>query len=159
LRPGLLLVTGTTNKSAFDLRPARAGDHPALIELLEANKLPLAGVPDTLEHFFVAEADGRAIGTIGLEKYGQYGLLRSAAVASDWQGRGVGRTLVERLLDYSRSLDLTAIYLLTTTAEEYFPAFGFSAVSRSDVPLEVQESVEFTSACPASAAVLSLQLR
>ena len=152
-------MTGTANKAAFDLRPARAGDHPAVIELLEANNLPVAGVPGSLEHFFVAEADGRAIGTIGLEKYGQYGLLRSAAVASDWQGRGVGRTLVERLLDHSRDLGLTAIYLLTTTAEGYFPAFGFSEVSRSDVPPEVQESVEFKSACPASAAVLSLRLR
>jgi amino-acid N-acetyltransferase len=152
-------VTGTANTTGFDLRPARAGDLAAVVGLLETNNLPLAGVPDTLEHFFVAEADGRAVGTIGLEKYGPYGLLRSAAVASDWQGRGVGRSLVERLLEYSKDLGLTAIYLLTTTAEDYFPAFGFESVSRSDVPAAVQESVEFTSACPASAAVLSLEIR
>lgn len=152
-------MTGTASKTAFDLRPARAGDHHAVIELLEANKLPVAGVPGSLEHFIVAEADGRTVGTIGLERYGQYGLLRSAAVAADWQGRGVGRALVNRLLAHSKELGLSAIYLLTTTADGYFPAFGFNAVSRSNVPAEVQESVEFTSACPSSAAVFSLRLR
>ena len=152
-------MTGTANKTAFDLRPARAGDLAAVVELLETNNLPVAGVPDSLEHFFVAEAGDRAIGTIGLEKYGQYGLLRSAAVASDWQGRGVGRTLVERLLEYSKDLELSAIYLLTTTAEDYFPAFGFEVVSRSDVPDALKASVEFRSACPESAAVLALRLR
>lgn len=151
-------MTGAAHKTAFDLRPATAGDHHAVIQLLEMNELPVAGVPDSLEHFFVAESDGRTIGTIGLERYGPYGLLRSAAVASDWQGRGVGRSLVERLLEYSKDLGLSAIYLLTTTAEGYFPAFGFRAVSRSDVPAEVQESVEFASACPASAAVFALVL-
>ena len=152
-------MTSVQSKATFDLRPATAGDHATVIELLQTGKLPVDGVPDSLEHFIVAEAEGKTIGTIGLERYGQYGLLRSAVVSSGWQRRGVGRALVERLLDYSRDLSLDAIYLLTTTAEGYFPSFGFIGVGRPDVPAEVQKSVEFTSACPASAAVLVLHLR
>jgi amino-acid N-acetyltransferase len=43
---------------------------------------------------------------------------------------------------------------LTTTAERYFPKFGFERIERNDVPASVQASVEFTSACPSSAIVM-----
>jgi amino-acid N-acetyltransferase len=51
------------------------------------------------------------------------------------------------------------MYLLTTTAERYFPKFGFERIERRDVPETVQASVEFTSACPASAVVMRKSLR
>jgi len=44
-----------------------------------------------------------------------------------------------------------AIYLLTTTAEQFFPRFGFVAVDRQSMPRSIQGSIEFQSACPASA--------
>jgi amino-acid N-acetyltransferase len=43
---------------------------------------------------------------------------------------------------------------LTTTAEHFFPKFGFERIARADVPSSVQRSVEFTSVCPASATVM-----
>jgi len=51
-----------------------------------------------------------------------------------------------------------AIYLLTTTAEQYFPKFGFERIARSDVPPGVQTSIEFTAACPSSATVMRKRL-
>jgi hypothetical protein len=48
--------------------------------------------------------------------------------------------------------------LLTTTAERFFPKFGFESIARTDVPATVQASIEFTSACPTSAAVMRKQL-
>jgi amino-acid N-acetyltransferase len=51
-----------------------------------------------------------------------------------------------------------ALYLLTTTAEGYFPKLGFERISRGDVPASIQASVEFTSACPASAIVMCKRL-
>jgi amino-acid N-acetyltransferase len=49
--------------------------------------------------------------------------------------------------------------LLTETAAQFFPKIGFVPTSRARIPDVVHASVEFTSACPASAAafVLSLQ--
>ena len=52
---------------------------------------------------------------------------------------------------------MPSIYLLTTTAERYFPKFGFEPVARADVPATVQTSIEFTSACPSSATVMRKQ--
>lgn len=48
--------------------------------------------------------------------------------------------------------------LITTTAENYFPAFGFAPIARAEVEPAVQASVEFTGACPASAALMALTL-
>jgi amino-acid N-acetyltransferase len=50
------------------------------------------------------------------------------------------------------------VFLLTTTAEGFFPRFGFEAVRHADVPASVQASVEFQSACPASAIVMRKRL-
>ena len=51
-------------------------------------------------------------------------------------------------------LQISALYLLTTTAAGFFPKFGFERIDRCDVPRSVQMSVEFTSACPSSATVM-----
>jgi amino-acid N-acetyltransferase len=49
---------------------------------------------------------------------------------------------------------IRALYLLTTTAERYFPGFGFREIARDEVPTDVRETAEFQSACPASATVM-----
>jgi amino-acid N-acetyltransferase len=50
------------------------------------------------------------------------------------------------------------VFLLTTTAEAFFPKFGFEQIQRIDVPISLQASVEFQSACPASAIVMRKRL-
>jgi amino-acid N-acetyltransferase len=51
------------------------------------------------------------------------------------------------------------VYLLTTTAEAFFPHFGFERIERAAVPPRIQNSREFHGACPASATVMCLPLR
>jgi amino-acid N-acetyltransferase len=50
------------------------------------------------------------------------------------------------------------VFLLTETAADFFPRFGFRPVARTAVPAAVQQSVEFSSACPASALVMVKEL-
>jgi len=50
------------------------------------------------------------------------------------------------------------LYLLTTTAADFFPRCGFRRIARADVAPAVQQSVEFTTACPSSALVMARQL-
>ncbi len=96
---------------------------------------------------------------IGLERHGAYGLLRSAAVRSELRGRRIGRKLVDRLLASAREQGVLDVYLLTTTAEEYFPDFGFEIIPRSTVPRELSGSAEFQGACPVTAIAMHLALR
>jgi|SRR5687767_6147883 len=153
------MSTVAKGAGAIELRRANADDLPAVEALLSAGGLPTEGVASYIEDFIVAESDGQPVGAIGIETYGKYGLLRSAVVAKEWQGKGVGRSLVERLLEETSSRGISSVYLLTTTAEDYFPSFGFSRVDRSTVPDELMESAEFHGACPASATVMHRSAR
>jgi amino-acid N-acetyltransferase len=141
------------------LRDAQPPDLPAVLALLGGAHLPTAGVADTLPHFVIAEDGGRVVGAVGLELYGASALLRSAAVEEGWQGCGVGRALIDRALKIARDRGIADVFLLTTTAEHYFPRFGFACVPRDAVNREVQASVEFREACPASAVVMRKSLK
>lgn len=88
-----------------------------------------------------------------------YGLLRSTAVNPEWRSKGIARQLVERIIAQAESRGINALYLLTTTAESYFPSFGFRKTTRDSVPAAVQATDEFRGACPASATVMSRVLR
>src|SRR6186997_1866074 len=147
------------NGQCVELRSASSSELETVVELLNRSGLPTAGVADNFSQFLVAEADGKLVGVVGLELYGQSALLRSAAVEESWRGSGVGRVLVERALDLARERRIEDVYLLTTTAEQYFPKFGFACVSRDAVSEEVRSSVEFRTACPASAVAMRKSMK
>jgi amino-acid N-acetyltransferase len=144
----------TGAEAAPIVRPADERDYQAVAELLRAAGLPLAGVHPALTGFYVAEERGRVLGAVGLEVHGEDGLLRSAVVDPTARGAGLGLTLVDRILRHAHERGLGAVYLLTTTAEGYFPRFGFTRIAREEVPDPVQASVEFREACPASAVAM-----
>jgi amino-acid N-acetyltransferase len=148
----------TSSRDCVALRDASPSDLPAVLALLDRTQLPTAGVAEALPHFVVAEDKGQVVGAVGLEIYGSSALLRSAAVEERLRGCGVGRALIDRALEIARARGVNDVFLLTTTAEHYFPRFGFSCVSRELVTPEVRGSVEFTEACPASAVVMRKSL-
>ena len=98
------------------------------------------------------------VGCAGLETYGDVGLLRSIAVSARRQSQGIGRALVANRLDAAKAQKLDAVYLLTTTASDYFLRLGFVAADRARVPARLASSPEFAGACPASASCLALAL-
>jgi N-acetylglutamate synthase-like GNAT family acetyltransferase len=141
------------------IRQAGPADYRPVVELLSQAKLPTAGVPENLDGFVVAvQGDGSLAGLAGLERYGREGLLRSVVVAPALRGTGVGRALSEHMVGEARRRGLTDLYLLTTTAEAYFPRLGFTVIPRLEIPAGVQASVEFRGACPETAVAMHLAL-
>jgi amino-acid N-acetyltransferase len=141
------------------IRGARAEDLGAVQALLSAARLPLDGLEDQFgDGYAVAVADGRIVGAEGIETYARSGLLRSAVVDPAWRGHGIGDRLTQNRLEWARSRGLRDVYLLTTTAADYFPRHGFERVARESAPAEVQQSREFAEACPASAVTMRLAL-
>src|SRR5256885_1615003 len=153
-------MTASTHRSdVAHIRQATARDLPRVERLLTESDLPLSGVRDALNDFVVAEANGDIVGVAGLEVCCEDALLRSVAVRPEWRSRGVGRALVTRAISDAEARGLRALYLLTTTAERYFPTFGFQPIARDQVPEDVRKTDEFTTACPASATVMARALR
>jgi amino-acid N-acetyltransferase len=147
------------NKSTPSIDRLQEADRPAVHALLRSHRLPLEGFDDHHVDALVAKNQNVVIGSAAIEIYGRYGLLRSVAVADGHRGQDVGTQLTRAAIARARELDLSALYLLTETASAFFPRFGFAAVSREQIPVDVKASVEFTTACPASAQAFHLLLK
>jgi amino-acid N-acetyltransferase len=125
------MTSSSIDQTAAAIRPATEADLPHISALLVASHLPTVGVAEALSRFLVAESGDRIVGVVGIEACcDRYALLRSTAVHDDWRGRGLGRKLVERAIAEAEAQGIEALYLLTTTAESYFPSFGFVRVTR-----------------------------
>ena len=126
--------------------------------LLAANELPTDDLGDASIALFGAYEGTQLVGVIGLQTCGDVGLLRSLAVERARRTRGVARLLCETVFARAREQQLESLWLLTTSAQDYFARHGFSAVSRDDAPPPIRSTTQFTSLCPASAVVMSRRM-
>jgi N-acetylglutamate synthase-like GNAT family acetyltransferase len=140
---------------------ASSNDLSDILELLTNVQLPHDGVGEHLEAFLVArDESSRLVATIGLERHGQIGLLRSAAVAPEFQGCGIGSRLTEQLLERATNDGVERVVLLTNTAREFFAKrFGFCETSRSKYDPELAASSEWNLPRCSSAVCMSLNLQ
>jgi len=139
---------------------ASANDLQAILDLLSQVQLPHDGVAENLSDFLVARDQSRLIATIGIERHGDTALLRSAAVAPDYQGCGIGSRLTENLLQRATSDGLERVVLLTTTASDFFARrFGFCETSRTAFDKDLAASSEWNLPRCSSAVCMSLDLQ
>lgn len=127
----------------IDIRDARADDRTAVEALLANAGLPLDGVDEHFAQFVVAETGGAVVGAAGLERHGDYALMRSVVVAHHLRGQSTGRRLTEAIL---------------AKADGARAVLGFRTVPREGVPESLTRSREFQGACPASAIVMQLPM-
>lgn len=133
---------------------AQMDDLDVVEALLEREHLPIVGLRDREQQMFVARDDNRLVGCASIELYGDAALLRSVAVDADYRHGGVGSDLTSAALDLAARSNVAAVYLLTETAERFFPRFGFEMIDRADVPSSVRQSAEFDCGCCPSAFVM-----
>lgn len=153
-------VTSTANDTmdgagSIVIREARASDLAAVLELLQSSALPETGVAEAFGAFLVATRDERVLGACGLERYGSDRLLRSVVVAREARHGGVGRRLIDTALTRAREQRVDAVYLLTTSARDYFARHGFQPTPREDAPAAIRSSWEFANGCPSSATFMA----
>ncbi len=135
--------------------PARPHDLRGALDLLARVALEAHGVAERFGHYFVVrEDDGRVVGVCGLEVHGEHGLLRSLAVDPDYRAQGLAAALVAAVMERARLLELGGVYLLTTSARDYFAGHGFAVESRERAPAQIRESWEFETGCPTTAVLM-----
>ncbi|ELZ22816.1 N-acetyltransferase GCN5 [Haloterrigena salina JCM 13891] len=136
------------------LRRADESDLPYVERLLSDEGLPSADVRSSPARFYVGYDGDERIGVGGLERYGTDGLLRSVVVERSARADGYGTALCAALERRARADGVETLYLLTTTAAEFFAERGYEYVERTDAPSAIRETTEFDELCPASAACL-----
>ena len=140
---------------------ASPNDLAEILALLSEVQLPHDGVAGNIDNFFVArDASSRLIATIGLERHANTALLRSAAVAPQYQGCGIGSQLTRHLLERATAVGVERIVLLTSTASEFFARnFGFCETPRTAFDNELAASSEWNLPRCSSAVCMSLALK
>ena len=141
------------------IRISRSNDFLPVKQLLDDSHLPIEGVLDQFDNYFILEnQNSEIIGCAGLEIYNQYGLLRSVVVRSEFQNKKFGSVLIQKMEEFGKSKNVKEIYLLTETAEKFFSKHGYKVIPRDSVPKHIQESYEYGTACKVSAIVMKKQI-
>ena len=132
-----------------------------ILDLLSQVQLPHDGVAETVGAFLVArDESSRLVATIGLERHGHTALLRSAAVAPEYQGCGIGSRMTEKLLERAKNNGVERVVLLTSTASDFFAQrFGFCETSRNVFDQELAASAEWNLPRCSSAVCMSRDLQ
>jgi len=97
----------------------------------------LSDIYEGIRDFYVFESDGVVVGTVCLHIcWDDLAEVRSLAVAAEYEGRGIGRHLVQACLDEARQLGLPRIFALTYK-QAFFEKFSFRVVEKSELPHKV----------------------
>jgi len=115
--------------------------------------LPTADL-DENKVLFACLNHGSVIGTGGLEFFGDCALLRSISIKKDLQKKGLGKFIVAELEKIARQKGINCLYLLTTTAADFFAKEGYEMIVREKAPFEIKNTTEFSSVCPSHALVM-----
>lgn len=126
------------------LRQARVTDVPAIHALIDRHAdrgimLPRSRsrLYETVRDFLVAEDNGRIVGAGALKTvWEDLGEVCSLVVAESHRKRGVGRSIVENLLDQATEVGLSRVLVLTYVPA-YFERFGFRLVDKGSLPHKV----------------------
>jgi amino-acid N-acetyltransferase len=120
-------------------------------DLLSANDLPAADVRAKPDCFYVGYDGDAPVCAGGVERYGADGLLRSVVVEQSARGRGIGTALCDELEARAAADGVETLYLLTTTATDFFAGRGYVEVAREDAPPAIRGTTEFAELCPDTA--------
>ncbi len=94
--------------------------------------------------------NGHLLGVVGIETYDTEGLLRSLAVTPAARGTGLGLRLVSEAESWAAVHGIKVLYLLTTTADEFFIRLGYESIARDLAPTSIAATTEFDKLCPAA---------
>lgn len=137
------------------IEAARASDLAGIRWLLEYERLPTSDLNEAaLGRFLVCRDDKGVLGAVGLEIFENVALLRSLVVDRDVRGEGLGIRLTAAAEALAQRSGAESVYLLTTTAEEFFRRRGYRIVARSEGPAAIQSTTQFTELCPSSAVLM-----
>ena len=98
-------------------------------------KSELAGVPKT-HHYLVAEVDGQIVGYAGIFGIDEVADVHTLSVDPKFRRRGIGRELLRRLIDWSRTRKMKAMMLEVRIANDeaivLYKEQGFSVISQRE---------------------------
>lgn len=124
----------------LQIRGAAKEDLPALKQFLLDAGLGIDGLgEETVDYFLLMEDEvGEVVGTLGMEKLAENGLLRSLVVTSSQVQQDL-LLLLQQAFQFARDKHITNLFLATNkqSAIPFFQLLGFQVVNRDCLPKEL----------------------
>ncbi|AOW94512.1 N-acetylglutamate synthase [Rhodococcus sp. WMMA185] len=135
--------TPNTADNQLIVRRARTSDVPGIKRLIDiyAGRIllekNLVTLYESVQEFWVAEQGDALIGCGAMHVlWADLGEVRTIAVDPAAKGRGVGHSLVAKLIEVARQLDLQRLFVLTFEVD-FFGSHGFVEIDGTPVTAEV----------------------
>jgi N-acetylglutamate synthase-like GNAT family acetyltransferase len=124
------------------IRMATEQDLPILVNFLEEANLGTDGLAETVEYFLVMEdGNGRLRATLGVEPFGENGLLRSLVISAGMTDHDI-LMLFEQILRLTKEKNISNLFLATNKVESvpFFQMLGFHTVDVERLPGDLYQS-------------------
>jgi amino-acid N-acetyltransferase len=128
----------------ISFRKAKMHDVEALHKLI--NELAEAGLMlprsrsvlyESLREFTVIEDDGEFIGGGALHIiWEDLAEIRALAIKPEYHGKGIGKQLINQLINEAKDLGITQVFALTYQVE-FFKKCGFEEITKEKMPQKV----------------------
>ena len=98
---------------------------------------PISRIYDNVRDYVVIESNGDILGCGALHvMWSDLAEIRALAIRDEYVGKGLGRSLVDNLLEEAKSLGIEKVFVLTYKAD-FFKHFGFSVIDKSELPHKI----------------------
>ncbi len=126
------------------VRKALVGDVPEIAEIINTHARnglmlprPLSWLYDNIRDYVVAECDGAIVGGGALHvMWSDLAEIRAVALKKEYSGRGIGRIIVDALVDEARVLGIERVFVLTYR-DGFFGNLGFTVIDKSELPHKI----------------------
>lgn len=135
------------------IQPLIEENYSDVIALLQSEELPTDDLSEeNLNQFLgIYSTNKKLIGVVGLEAFPPFAMLRSLVINRNFRGKGYAQALVKAIENRVTKNAIPSLFLLTTTAEDFFQKSGYKKIERSEVPIQIKKSSQYSSLCPSSA--------
>ena len=128
----------------INIRNAKVSDVEAIYEMIVRYAKKGILLPRTLESLYenlqvitVATVDDQVIGTASLHLLGKdLAEIRSLVVADEASGKGIGKLLVQKIVDETKQLGIPKLISLTYQVQ-FFEKCGFQVIEKTEMPQKV----------------------
>jgi amino-acid N-acetyltransferase len=126
------------------IQKAKASDVEAIYRLINMYALQGLLLPRTRESLYenlqaisIATIDDQIVGAASLHILGKdLSEIRSLVVAEEAKGKGVGKMLVQQIVEETKKIEINKLISLTYETT-FFEKCGFQVIEKSDMPQKV----------------------